>query len=99
MDALGERWAANVKARRLERDEAAVALGRARTDAGVDPSGFRLRDVWASLGAGDRREALRLFWREIRVGRPRPEGGTPVKFVRRRSPGVAEIDLPEETAA
>lgn len=92
-DALGDAWPATAKARRTERDTAAAALGEARSEAGVPAIGFRLSDVWDDLSPNDRREALRLFWKEIRVG-ARVEGGTAVTLVARGPHGEAEIELP-----
>lgn len=94
-DALGDMWAADAKARRTERDEALTALGVARQEAGVPSAEYRLRDVWADLDADDRREALRLFWKEIRVGRP-TDDGLPVTFVARGPHGETEVALPTE---
>ena len=88
-DALGDLWADDVKARRLERDAASARLGLARQEAGVSASEFRLRDVWEDMSPLDRREALRLFWKEIRVGR-REQGQVPVTFVQR---GPAEVEV------
>ena len=53
-DAMGDDWAAYVKARRLERDDAATALGQACQVAGVEAASFRLRDVWDGLYAQGR---------------------------------------------
>jgi DNA invertase Pin-like site-specific DNA recombinase len=93
-DALGDDWPADVKARRLERDEAAARLGEAHQEAGVEAIDFRLRDVWDGLSAADRRSSLRLFWKEIRVG-ARVEGGTAVTLVARGPHAEAEVALPE----
>lgn len=92
-DALGDLWAADVKARRAEREGAMARLGAARQDAGVPASAFRLRDVWESLSPADKRAALALFWKAIRVSR-RGQEGTPVTFVARGPHGEAEIELP-----
>ena len=92
-DALGDDWAPDVKARRLERDSAATALGEARSRAGVPTMEFRLRDVWDTLSPRDRREAVRLYWREIRVGRKAGSGGTPITLVARGPGGEAEVTL------
>lgn len=91
-DALGPDWAADVKARRLERDAAGLALGEARAAAGTGPAGFRLRDEWRKLSTADRRATLGLYWKEIRVGR-RAHGGTPVTFVARGPHARAEVTL------
>jgi DNA invertase Pin-like site-specific DNA recombinase len=96
-DALGDLWAADVKARRTERDAALTALGEARQDAGVLATEFRLRDVWDGLSTTDRRAALALFWKEIRVGRkavPKSRGPLPVTFVARGPNREVEVDLP-----
>lgn len=92
-DALGDLWAADVKARRTERDAAAARLGEARQVAGVDAVDFRLRDVWEGLSPTDRRAALSLFWKEIRVARKGTEG-TPITLVARGPLGEAEVELP-----
>lgn len=91
-DALGELWAADVKARRTERDDALARLGEARQDAGVPAHEFRLRDVWDDLKTEDRRSALSLFWKAIRVGR-RTDGGIPITFVARGPHGETEVEL------
>ncbi len=90
-DALGELWAADVKARREERDDALAALGEARRDAGVAPATLRLRETWDALSLADRRAALALFWREVRVS---PSNGKQaVTFVARGPRGEAEVAL------
>jgi hypothetical protein len=93
-DELGDLWAPEVGRRRRARDEAASALGEARQESGTDQRTFRLEDVWDDLGPADRREALRLFWKEIRVGRKAPGGDTPVTLVARGPGAEAEVDLP-----
>ena len=92
---LGELWAPEVGRRRRARDGAAAALGAARQDAGVSALEFPLRDVWNKLSPLDRRNALRLFWKSIRVG-PRVEGqaGTPVTLVARGPHAEVELELP-----
>jgi site-specific DNA recombinase len=94
-DDLGELWAPEVRKRREARDEAAALLGAARQEAGVDAPEFRIRDVWDDLSPADRREALRLFWSEIRVG-GRVEGGREVTLVP-RGPG-AEVGVALEAS-
>lgn len=97
-DALGDDWAADVKARRLERDEAATALGLARQETGVGPRSFRIGDVWDDYDLADRRAALGLYWTEIRVGRRAEgegEGGTPLRFVPRGPHAAAELAVPD----
>lgn len=84
-DNLGELWAPEVRRRREARDEAAGVLGAARQEAGVGGMDVRLRDAWDELDLADRREALKLFWKEIRVGR-HGDDGTPMTFVA-RGPG------------
>jgi DNA invertase Pin-like site-specific DNA recombinase len=62
-DALGERWPAVVRERRADRDEAAAALGRARSAGTADtaPVGVEtLRGAWERMSARDRRELLAL---------------------------------------
>jgi len=93
-DALGDTWAATVKARRQERDNAAAALGEARQAAGpLGPRELRLEEVWDDLSQTDKRAALALYWRAIRVGRPAPSG-TPITLVARGPHAEAEVTLP-----
>jgi DNA invertase Pin-like site-specific DNA recombinase len=94
-DALGELWAADVKERRLERDAALTALGVAQREAGVPSTTLRLRETWDALSPVDRRAALALFWKAIRVGQ-RNGAGQPVTFVARGPHGEAEVALPNE---
>jgi len=94
-DALGDDWAADVKARRLERDEAAARLGAARAEAGSPAHDLRLRDVWDDLDLEERRAALRLFWKAIFVGQHGP-GGTPLRFVARGPGHEAALTLGTE---
>jgi DNA invertase Pin-like site-specific DNA recombinase len=96
-DALGDLWAADVKARRLERDAAAAALGQARQASPVEPATMRLAEVWDGLSVEDRRAALGLFWQEIRVGAK--VGRTRQLTLVPRGPGaVAEVALGEAVA-
>lgn len=62
-DALGDDWAADVKARRLELEEAQATLGAARTAAGVDAAAeiIDLRDRWNELSQAERRERLSAY--------------------------------------
>lgn len=79
MDALGDDWTANVKARRSERDAAAAALGAARADAGVSVDGgkvLRLGHIWEDLEPDQQREALHWTFEEVRVARV-PRGQRP----------------------
>jgi DNA invertase Pin-like site-specific DNA recombinase len=93
-DALGDAWAATAKARRTERDAAALALGEARRDAGGGPSvDMHLADVWDGLSGEDRRAALALYWKAIRVGR-RVAAGIPLGLVPRGPHAEAEVTLP-----
>lgn len=96
-DALGDLWAADVRARRLERDEALARLGEARRAAGVPAHELRLRDVWDGLSPAERRAALGLFWREVRVG-PLVDGRRAVRFVARGPLAEAEVTLPSRGA-
>ena len=89
-DALGDDWAADVKARRTERDEAAAALGAARAEAGSPANDLRLRDIWDGLDLEQRRAALRLFWKEIRWG----SGGTAGRARPSRSSSVGRGTRP-----
>lgn len=86
-DALGDDWAADVKARRMERDEAAAALGRARAEQGNPAQDLRLRDIWDDLDLPSRREALRMYWKAIHVGKRKPGEGTPIRLVA-TGPGI-----------
>lgn len=97
-DALGDAWASTVKARRTERDAIARELGEARLEAGAPVIDFRLRDVWDGYSAEDRRNALALYWKAIRVGR-RNGNGTPLTFVARGPHAEVELELPAEAAA
>lgn len=93
-DALGPAWAATVKERRTAYDAAAAELGTAR-EAGAPASEFRLGDTWDSLDAHDRRAALALYWRTIKIGTRGAKGtGTPVTFVARGPGASAEVALP-----
>lgn len=92
-DALDDAWAATAKARRTERDAAATRLGEARATAGVAAVRGRLSDVWDALTLGERRAALAAYWQAIHVGRKRPEGGTPIRFVARGAHSGAELIL------
>lgn len=94
-DALGAMWAADVKARRAERDAALTALGEARQVAGVAERTMRLGDVWEDMDSEDRRSTLSLFWKAIRVGRP-DNGGTPITLVARGPRAEADVVLPTE---
>lgn len=94
-DALADLWAADVRERREERDAALAQLGEARQLAGVSLVDFRLRDVWDEMSPLDRRAALALFWKEIRVGRKTDEG-TPVQFIARGPGGEAEVLIERE---
>jgi hypothetical protein len=79
MDALGDLWAANVKARKSERDEAAAALGKARAEAGVPSNGgtvLRLSHIWEDLPPDQQKEALAWVFSEVRV-RKVPRGEKP----------------------
>lgn len=93
-DALGDAWASTVKARRNDRDAAAAALGEARRDAGGASVDVRLREVWDGLSPADRREAIALFWKEVRVHRY--NGTTTVTFVARGPHAEAEVQLPND---
>ena len=93
-DALGDDWAADVKARRSERDEAAAALGGARAEEGGPLVDLRLRDIWDDLPFEDRKAALRLYWKAIHVGKRVPGEGTPLRFVARGPGYEAELALP-----
>jgi site-specific DNA recombinase len=93
-DALGDAWASTVKSRRTERDDAAAALGEARSESGIEALELPLTEAWAGLSGEDRRAILRALWKEIRVG-ARGEGGTAVTFVARGPHVEVEVRLPE----
>jgi site-specific DNA recombinase len=62
-DALGDLWAADVKARRAELEEAQAALGEARAATNEDEAAgiIDLRERWDDLDPGERRERLRRY--------------------------------------
>jgi site-specific DNA recombinase len=104
MDALGDAWPVAVKGRRLERDEAALALGKARAESGLPSSGgtvLRLGHIWDDLDPSQQREALSWTFEAVRV-RKVPRGHAPdLEFVVRatRPFGTLELRPPEiETA-
>jgi DNA invertase Pin-like site-specific DNA recombinase len=75
-DALGELWYADVKTRREERDQAAHALGRARTEAPaatVDVTDLAAR--WDELPVAERRALLANVYGLERVVVKRGSGG------------------------
>jgi DNA invertase Pin-like site-specific DNA recombinase len=75
MDALGDDWPANVKARRLEHEAALTALGEARQSEGRrdDDAIVDLRDRWDDMTPAEQREALRLYAIEyVEVRGPKP---------------------------
>jgi site-specific DNA recombinase len=92
VDGLAEMYGAAVKQYREAHDAALAALGEARQQSGVAERSFDLGAVWDDLPPSDRREALRLFWKEIRVGR-REGGSQPVTLVARGPGGETELDL------
>jgi DNA invertase Pin-like site-specific DNA recombinase len=91
MDALGDEWVIQTKARRLERDQAAEKLGRARSEAGVEDTGgqvFTLGQLWPDLTPAQQREALAWYLSEVVVHPvPRGQERTPETFDVR--PGTA----------
>jgi DNA invertase Pin-like site-specific DNA recombinase len=104
-DAAGDGWAEMIRTRRLERDAAAEALGRARaerrTEAPADVE--TLRAVWDSLDPADKRElmATKLDLIALRRDPPAlivfPAGTAPDGLSRRgfrRNPGLHPIDVP-----
>ena len=94
-DACGDRYLTVVGERRRERDEAAAALGEARSEADAPALDFRLRDVWEGMSPSDRREALSLFWKAIRVAR-KTAAGQHVTLVARGPHAEAEVVLPAD---
>lgn len=63
-DALGDLWAADVKARRLEHEAALTALGEARQVAsasGATPEIVELREQWPDMTTARKRDALSRY--------------------------------------
>jgi hypothetical protein len=89
VDALAERFAETVQRYRADLDEALRVLGEARQQVGYTDEALRLRDVWDDLSPLDRREALKLFWKEVRVG-----PGRHVSLVARGAGRETEVELP-----
>lgn len=85
-DALGDAWAATVKARRLERDVALAALGAARVVVGAPAEALALSEVFDDLSPLERRAVMQHYWRVIRVAR-----GGAVTLVARGPGGAVEI--------
>jgi site-specific DNA recombinase len=76
-DALGDLWAADVKARRTERDAAMARLGEARQHAGTaDAEIIDLRERWNDMTPVERREALGVYL----IERVIVHGATPVEW-------------------
>src|SRR5262249_4231601 len=74
-DALGDLWAADVKARRTEFEEAEAALGEARINTGEDTEAaiIDLRERWDEMGTAERRERLQQYAIErVVVNGPKP---------------------------
>lgn len=73
-DALGGGWAAYVKERRVEHEEALSALGEARHEAhkGQAPDVYDLRKRWPDLTTAQRREELALYDARVIVHGPNP---------------------------
>jgi site-specific DNA recombinase len=90
LDALGAEFAATVKRYRDALESAQAALGEARQMR----SAVRLRDVWEDLSPLDRRAALALFWKKVRVAK-----GHQVTLVRRGAGHQAEVALPLDPGA
>lgn len=106
-DAAGDNWPKMIRARRAERDAAAEALGKARTESRAEapiPDPETLRGVWDSLSPADKRElmAARL---DVLALRREPlsliafaAGTAPVDLSRRgfkRNPGLHPINVPK----
>lgn len=76
-DALGELWAADVKARREEHEAALTALGDARHAASSSssaPEAVELREQWPSMTTSEQREALSLYLVDaVLVSGPKPD--------------------------
>lgn len=75
-DALGDLWATDVKARRLEHEAALTALGEARQEAqarAAAPDVVDLRELWDGMSPPERHEALRSYGlRYVEVSGPNP---------------------------
>jgi hypothetical protein len=100
MDALGDAWAATAKARRQERDDAARALGEARAESGVEPSGgtiLRLGHIWDDLDPQQQREALHWTFERVTIRKvPRGQPPSLEYTVRATRPfGTLEMRPPE----
>lgn len=61
MDALGDDWAANVKARRQEHEKALAELGAARAEATEPVDVVDLRERWPGMSTPERRDALKRY--------------------------------------
>ena len=73
-DALGNLWAADAKARRVELETAQAALGEAQAQAPAAAVEVTdLRDRWEELTGAERREALDLYGARVRVNGKTPE--------------------------
>jgi hypothetical protein len=96
VDALGPGFAATARQYREAHEGALAALGEARQASGVPARSLRLRNVWDGLAPEDRRAALALFWREVRLHRRDADGKRHVTLVARGPGHETELDLGEE---
>jgi DNA invertase Pin-like site-specific DNA recombinase len=94
VDGLGDAFGPTAKQYREAYEAALAALGEARQRAGVPELSFSLQDKWDGMTAADRRAALLLVWREIRVAARGDDGMQHVTLVGRSVGGVTEVDLP-----
>ena len=67
-------------------------MGEARQSAGSGAAPFHLADVIGSMTRPELRDALHLFWKEVRVGR-NAEGRTTVALVSRGPGGTTALEL------
>lgn len=104
-DAAGDSWSAMIRERRQERDAAAGALGQARADQGsatAIPGVETLRETWAQLSVGERRELMAACLDLLALSRDvglvaYPRGTAPEGLSRRgfyRNPGLHPLDVP-----
>jgi DNA invertase Pin-like site-specific DNA recombinase len=93
IDALGPGFAATAKKYRAAHEAAVLALGDAQHASGYGDEAMRLRELWDDLSPVDRREAMRLFWKEMRVS-PKIDGKQAITPVARGAGREAEIALP-----
>jgi hypothetical protein len=83
-DALGDAWAATAKARREERDAAAVVLGEARREAGASQDEWEvtLGQIWEDLDPEQQREGLSWHFESVTVHRVERGAKPKLSFVK-----------------